>query len=243
MNTDTETFDDYIKNEREAFSKAMNELWLAHNPQERVAIENLLIAYDQMAEKFKNQSSAVSDETECLLSTKANRDRLGQALSSVSSESNVVKADFVYVEATKEDMASVGYDANFAISIRWIASPTGWLKKVPLSSILNGEVKEKDLDSGDKSTIEHPCDAPFKASSSIGQGWHSVNEKLPEVKKKHDEDNGHCYEESDFVLVANEDDYYGQLAALDGDGLWWFFGEAEPTDIVKYWMPIPELSK
>jgi glucose-6-phosphate isomerase len=60
-----ESFEDYIKNERESFEAAIRNTWYFYNLQERGAIENLLIAYDQMAEKleaYKNQSP-VSEES------------------------------------------------------------------------------------------------------------------------------------------------------------------------------------
>jgi hypothetical protein len=57
-----ETFLEYVKKERQNFTKAMSELWLAHNPQERVAIENLLIAYDQMVEREERIISPAADQ-------------------------------------------------------------------------------------------------------------------------------------------------------------------------------------
>jgi hypothetical protein len=43
----------FVKKERRDFSRAEHELWLSRSPKERVAIENLLIAYDQMVERLE----------------------------------------------------------------------------------------------------------------------------------------------------------------------------------------------
>lgn len=54
-------FLEYINAERKNISIELNEDWLKHTPKERVAIENLLIAYDQMADKIE-QSNRLSQK-------------------------------------------------------------------------------------------------------------------------------------------------------------------------------------
>jgi hypothetical protein len=58
------TFIETAQDERKVFAKAYQELWLAHNPQERVAIENLLIMYDQMVERLEKSANNIDRVSE-----------------------------------------------------------------------------------------------------------------------------------------------------------------------------------